>query len=49
MGKKKSEYVHILETIRIAEKEIAEIEAGKSKKINGKLNENEKNNHSLQE
>ncbi len=42
MKKKKSEYEHILETIKIAEKEIAEIEAKEAKKKAGKLNDKEK-------
>ena len=42
MKKKKSEYEHILETIKIAEKEIAEIEAKDTKKKASKLNDKEK-------
>ena len=42
MKKKKSEYAHILETIKIAEKEIAAIEAKGAKIKSSKLNDKEK-------
>jgi hypothetical protein len=42
MKKKESEYEHILKTIKIAEKEIAEIEAKEAKKQASKLNDKEK-------
>ena len=41
MQKKKSEFEYILQNIKIAEKQIAEIEAKEAKKKASKLNEKE--------
>ena len=42
MKKKESEYEHILKAIKIAKKEIAEIEVKEAKKKADKLNDKEK-------